>query len=83
MSGVDLIHVSRLFFESNLLGIEGTNDSKFLEKNHRSLEMKNKGEKTEIFWARTGAMHLPECHKVILNIGLWCVAPAIVPQKVF
>ena len=38
MPSVDLIHVSKLFFESNLLGIEVTSDTKCLVKNHGSLE---------------------------------------------
>ena len=32
MPRVDLIHIFELFFESNLLGIEGTNDPKCLGK---------------------------------------------------
>ena len=49
MPRVDLIHDSELFFESNLLGINGTNDPKCFGKEPwrlEGLEMKNGGEKS-------------------------------------
>ena len=48
MPSVDLVHVSGLFFESNLLGIEGNNDPKYFGKEpwkFRGFKMRIKEEK--------------------------------------
>ena len=79
-----LIHVSRCNFRLNLLYIVSTNDPKCLDKaprNLKGLEMKNEGEKSEISWQELGHRAFQSATKIHLNIGLWGVAPARVPQK--
>ena len=67
MPSVDLIRVSRLLFELNLLGIEGTNDPKCLAKElwkFRVFRDEKRRRKVEFFWGKG-----------------WGVTPASPPQK--
>ena len=58
---------SGCFFELNLLGIVGTNDTMYSGKDpwkFRGFRDENKGEYSRIFWARSLAPLLPERHKI-------------------
>ena len=86
MPRVDLIHVSRFFFELNLLGIEVINDPKCLEKyswKFRGLRDKNGGEKLRTPRYRGWSVAPPTTPKrQSLSVGPCGVTPARVPQVV-
>ena len=84
MPSIDLICVSGLFFELNLLGIEGINDSKCMGKEplrFRRFRVENRRGKTVKTWGggvgRRASQHAP---KEFLNVHPWGIAPANVPK---